>query len=95
MVAGYALALLFTLIYGSIAAYSSRAERVLLPLLDVLQSVPILSFLPVVLLSFTAVLPRISRSSWRPSADALPVLTIQLSAVCRIHSMTRQLNMSG
>ena len=32
-------------------------ERVLLPLLDVLQSVPILSFLPVVLISLSAVMP--------------------------------------
>ena len=57
MTAAYALSLLFTLVYGYVAAYSPRAERVMMPLLDVLQSVPILSFLPVVLLSFTAVLP--------------------------------------
>jgi NitT/TauT family transport system permease protein len=57
MIAAYALSLLFTLVYGYVAAYSPRAERMMLPLLDVLQSVPILSFLPVVLLSFTAVLP--------------------------------------
>ena len=53
----YALSLLFTLVYGYIAAYNRRAERVLIPALDVLQSVPILSFLPVVLLSLTAILP--------------------------------------
>lgn len=57
MAAAYALSLGFTLIYGYIAVYNPRAERVLMPLLDVLQSVPILSFLPVVLLSFTAILP--------------------------------------
>lgn len=57
MAAAYALSLVFTLIYGYIAAYNQRAERVLMPLLDVLQSVPILSFLPVVLLSLTAILP--------------------------------------
>jgi NitT/TauT family transport system permease protein len=57
MAAAYALSLVFTLIYGYIAAYNPRAERVLMPLLDVLQSVPILSFLPVVLLSLTAILP--------------------------------------
>jgi NitT/TauT family transport system permease protein len=57
MAAAYVLSLLFTLAYGYVAAYSSRAERVMMPLLDVLQSVPILSFLPVVLLSLTAVLP--------------------------------------
>ena len=40
------------------AAYNRRAEKVMLPLLDVLQSVPILSFLPVVLLSLSAILPQ-------------------------------------
>ena len=57
MLAAYVLSLLFTLPYGYLAARNRRAEHVLLPLLDVLQSVPILSFLPVVLLSLTAVLP--------------------------------------
>ena len=58
MAAAYLLSLLFTLIYGYIAAYSRRAERFMMPLLDILQSVPILSFLPVVLLSFSAILPQ-------------------------------------
>lgn len=57
MLAAYVLSLLFTLTYGRWAAYNRRAEAVLMPLLDVLQSVPILSFLPVVLLSLSAVLP--------------------------------------
>jgi len=56
MLAAYTLSLLFTLTYGRWAAYSRRAEAVLMPLLDVLQSVPILSFLPVVLLSLSAIL---------------------------------------
>jgi len=57
MTAAYALSLLFTLVYGRLAAYNHRAELLLMPLLDVLQSVPILSFLPVVLLSLSAILP--------------------------------------
>jgi len=57
MAAAYLLSLIFTLIYGRIAAQNRRAEQVLMPLLDVLQSVPILSFLPVVLLSLSAILP--------------------------------------
>jgi NitT/TauT family transport system permease protein len=57
MLVAYLLSLAFTLPYGYLAARSRRAEHVLLPLLDVLQSVPILSFLPVVVLSLTAVLP--------------------------------------
>ena len=46
------------LLYGRAAAEHRQAEQVLMPLLDVLQSVPILSFLPVVLLSLSAVLPQ-------------------------------------
>ena len=57
MTAAYVLSLLFTLVYGRIAAYTPRAEQVMMPLLDVLQSVPILSFLPVVLLGLSAILP--------------------------------------
>ncbi len=58
MLAAYVLSLLFALGYGYIAAKHTRAEQILIPLLDVLQSVPILSFLPVVLLGLTAILPR-------------------------------------
>ncbi len=57
MLAAYLLSMVFTLIYGRAAAYNRRAEQVLIPLLDVLQSVPILSFLPVVLLGLRAILP--------------------------------------
>lgn len=57
MVAAYALSMLFTFAYGYPAARSRRAERVMIPILDILQSVPILSFLPIVLLSLGAVLP--------------------------------------
>ncbi len=57
MTAAYTLSLLFTLVYGRIAAYNRRAEQIMMPLLDVLQSVPILSFLPVVLLGLSAILP--------------------------------------
>lgn len=55
MAAAYVLSLIFTLFYGRWAAYNVRAERLLMPLLDVLQSVPILSFLPVVLLGLSAI----------------------------------------
>ena len=57
MTAAYILSFIFSLIYGYAAIKSKYAEMILMPLLDVLQSVPILSFLPVVLLSLSAVLP--------------------------------------
>ncbi|HEX3556552.1 MAG TPA: ABC transporter permease subunit [Thermoanaerobaculia bacterium] len=58
MAAAYGLSLLFSLAYGYFAARSPGARKVLMPLLDILQSVPILSFLPVVLLGLSAVLPQ-------------------------------------
>jgi NitT/TauT family transport system permease protein len=56
MLTAYVISIAFSLWYGSLAASSRRAEQFLLPLLDVLQSVPILSFLPVVLLGLSAFL---------------------------------------
>src|ERR1700756_3237888 len=53
----YVLSLAFTLIYGYIAAYNPRAERFMIPLLDVLQSIPVLSFLPGVMLAMVALFP--------------------------------------
>jgi len=53
----YALSLGFTLVYGYIAAYNKRAEKFMIPLLDVLQSIPVLSFLPGVMLAMVALFP--------------------------------------
>ena len=57
MAIAYFLSLLFSLFYGYAAARNPAARKVLMPVLDVLQSVPILSFLPVVLLSLSAIFP--------------------------------------
>ena len=54
----YGLALLFALAYGFAAAKSERAAQFLLPLLDILQSIPVLSFLPGVMLAMVALFPR-------------------------------------
>src|SRR5229473_3067604 len=56
--AAYVLALSFALAYGFAAAKSERAARVLLPLLDILQSIPVLSFLPGVIVAMEALIPR-------------------------------------
>jgi NitT/TauT family transport system permease protein len=53
----YALSLAFALGYGYVAASSRRAEVVLVPLLDILQSIPVLSFLPGVMLAMVALFP--------------------------------------
>jgi NitT/TauT family transport system permease protein len=53
----YLFSLAFTLVYGYIAAYNARAEKFMIPLLDTLQSIPVLSFLPGVMLSMVALFP--------------------------------------
>jgi NitT/TauT family transport system permease protein len=53
----YAISLVFALVYGYAAAHSRRAEAVLVPLLDILQSIPVLSFLPGVMLAMVALIP--------------------------------------
>lgn len=49
--------IVFTLAYGYVAAHSRRAERVLVPLLDILQSVPVLGFLSITVTAFIALFP--------------------------------------
>jgi NitT/TauT family transport system permease protein len=51
------LSTVFTLAYGTAAARLRRAEKVLVPILDVLQSIPILVFLPIALTFFIRVFP--------------------------------------
>jgi len=53
----YVLSLIFAIGYGYIAAYRPSAERFMIPLLDVLQSIPVLSFLPGVMLAMAALFP--------------------------------------
>src|ERR1700735_3362179 len=54
MFVALAFSTLFTFVYGYAAARSKRAERVLVPLLDILQSVPVLGFLSVTVTAFIA-----------------------------------------
>jgi NitT/TauT family transport system permease protein len=55
--AAYIVSLAFTLVYGYIAAYNARAEKFMVPLLDTLQSIPVLSFLPGVMVAMVALFP--------------------------------------
>ncbi|GAA4535645.1 ABC transporter permease [Amycolatopsis samaneae] len=52
-----AVSTVFTFVYATAAARSRRAAKVLLPLLDILQSVPILGFLSVTITGFIALFP--------------------------------------
>jgi NitT/TauT family transport system permease protein len=57
MSAAYGLSLAFALAYGYYAATHRTGERVMIPILDILQSVPILGFFPVALVVFAALTP--------------------------------------
>jgi NitT/TauT family transport system permease protein len=57
MFAALALSTVFTLVYGTAAARLRRAEKVLIPILDILQSIPILVFLPIALTFFITLFP--------------------------------------
>jgi len=57
MLAALAASLIFTFIYATLAAKSRRAEMVLIPLLDVLQSVPILGYLSFTVVFFVSLFP--------------------------------------
>jgi len=53
----YLLSLCFAIAYGYIAAYNERFEKVMIAVLDILQSIPVLSFLPPVMLAMIALFP--------------------------------------
>jgi NitT/TauT family transport system permease protein len=55
--AAYGVSLVFTLVYGYVAAYNKKAEKIMLPLLDILQSIPVLGFLPGLVLALVATFP--------------------------------------
>ncbi len=57
MACALAVSFVFTIVVGTWAAKSPRAEKVLIPLLDIGQSVPILGFLPFALLWVAKYLP--------------------------------------
>ena len=57
MLAAMAASLVFTFVFASLAAKSRRAETVLVPLLDILQSVPVLGFISVTVTAFMALAP--------------------------------------
>jgi NitT/TauT family transport system permease protein len=57
MAVAYVLSLVFSLVYARAAAASRIAERIMLPVLDVLQGIPILSFMPGVVLALAAAFP--------------------------------------
>ena len=53
----YFISLIFTLVVGYVAANSKSAEKIIIPMLDILQSIPVLGFLPGLLLGLVALFP--------------------------------------
>ena len=53
----YLLSLVFAIAYGYTAAYNPRVEAWMIAVLDILQSIPVLSFLPPVVLAMVALIP--------------------------------------
>ena len=57
MAAALVASLVFSLVYAAVAAKSRQAEKIMIPVLDVLQSVPILGFLSITVTGFIALFP--------------------------------------
>lgn len=57
IVLAYLLSLVVAVAYGYIAAHHATAERIMIPLLDTLQSIPVLSFLPPVMVAMVSLFP--------------------------------------
>ena len=57
MFIAFAASLLFTVVWGYVAAKNPRARLVMLPLIDILQSVPVLGFLSITVTGFIALFP--------------------------------------
>jgi len=54
MLAAYVVALFFSLIYGTAAARSRARERVMIPIIDIAQSVPVVGFFPAAIYFFVS-----------------------------------------
>lgn len=57
MLIALVFSLLFTFTFGTWAAKSKRAERIIIPFIDVMQSIPILGFLSITVVGFIALFP--------------------------------------
>jgi len=73
MFAALAVSLTFSMAYAALAAKSRQAEKLLIPVLDLLQSVPILGFLSITITGFIALFrAACSASNARRSSPSSP-----------------------
>ena len=75
-IAAYVVSFLFTMIYGYVMARVKGAGRVMLPLLDILQSIPVLGFLPGFVLALVHLFPH--RNLGLEMASVLMIFTGQV-----------------
>jgi NitT/TauT family transport system permease protein len=75
MLSALAVSLVFTFVYGTLAAKSRRAEVVLVPLLDILQSIPVLGYIPFIVPVFLSLFP--GRVAGAEAAVVFAIFTAQ------------------
>src|SRR5438552_2917220 len=75
-VLAYLVSFLFTMVYGYAAARVAGAERVMLPVLDILQSIPVLGFLPGFVIGLVHLFPH--RNLGLETASVLMIFTGQV-----------------
>ena len=75
-VVAYGVSFLFTMVYGYAMARVAGAERVMLPMLDILQSIPVLGFLPGFVLGLVHLFPH--RNIGLEIASVLMIFTGQV-----------------
>src|SRR5271168_2310442 len=76
MLAAMVASLIFTVTYGTLAAKSRRAELVLVPLLDILQSVPVLGYISFTVVFFMSLFP--GRVAGAEAAAIFAIFTSQV-----------------
>ncbi|MDZ4224437.1 MAG: ABC transporter permease, partial [bacterium] len=74
------LSLIFSMIYGTIAASSAKAEKWMIPILDILQSIPVLGFLPGLAIVMMALFPE--------SRVGLEIVAILMIFTSQVWNMT-------
>ncbi|HVY71254.1 MAG TPA: ABC transporter permease subunit, partial [Verrucomicrobiae bacterium] len=75
-VIAYIVSFFFTMVYGYVAARVEGAERVMLPVLDILQSIPVLGFLPGFVIGLVHLFPH--RNMGLELASVLMIFTGQV-----------------
>ncbi|ATL25893.1 ABC transporter permease [Streptomyces formicae] len=90
MFAGLVPAVLFTLVFGTWAARSRRAAKVIVPAVDILQSVPVLTFLSITVTGFIAMFPHSTLGLELASVFAVFTALVWNMAMAFYQSLTTQ-----